>query len=63
MLRVSNCDSAVSDIRNTLCGINFLLCVRSRGHILSLIIMKLGQNVCLDDILDKLKNGSCRVRN
>ena len=23
-------------------------CVRSRGHIFSLIIMKLGQNVCLD---------------
>ena len=24
-------------------------CVRSRGHIFSLIIMKLGQNVCLDE--------------
>ena len=24
--------------------------------------MKLGQNVCLDAILDELKNGSCRVK-
>ena len=38
-------------------------CVRSRGHIFSPIIMKLGQNVCLDEILDELENGSCRVKN
>ena len=37
-------------------------CVRSRGHIFSPIIMKLGQNVCLDIILDELKNGSCQVK-
>ena len=30
--------------------------VCSRGHIFSLIIMKLGQNVCLDEISDKLEN-------
>ena len=34
-------------------------CVRSRGHIFSPIIMKLGQNVCLDEISDKFENRSC----
>ena len=29
--------------------------VCSRGHIFSLIIMKLGQNVCLDEISDEFK--------
>ena len=38
-------------------------CVRYRGHIFSLIIMKLGQNVCFDDILDENVNGSCRIKN
>ena len=33
-------------------------CVRSTGHIFSPIIMKLGQNVCLDVILDEFENGS-----
>ena len=37
-------------------------CVCSRGHIFSLIIMKHSQNVCLDEILDKLKDGSCLVK-
>ena len=37
--------------------------VRSRGHIFCLIIMKLGQNVCVDEIVDKFENGSCRVKN
>ena len=32
-------------------------CVRSRGHIFSLIIMKLCQNVCLDEISEELKMG------
>ena len=27
------------------------------------IIMKLGQNVCLDEISDDVENGSCRVNN
>ena len=39
------------------------LCVHSRGHIFSPIIMKHGQNVCLDEILDKLENESCKVKN
>ena len=39
------------------------LCVRTRGHIFSLIIMKLYQNVCLEEISDKSKNGSCQVKN
>ena len=38
-------------------------CVRSRGHIFSPIVMKLNQNVCLDEFSDELKNGSCRVKN
>ena len=39
------------------------LCVCSRGHIFSPIIMKLGQNVCLDVISDECENGSCLVKN
>ena len=36
--------------------------VHSRGHIFRPIIMKLGQNVCLDEILDRIENGSCWVK-
>ena len=36
--------------------------VCSGGHIYP-IIMKLGQNVCLDEISDKYENRSCRVKN
>ena len=35
-------------------------CVRSRGHIFSLIIMKLSENVCLE-IFDVFENGACRI--
>ena len=38
-------------------------CVRSRGHIFSLILMKLGQYVCLYENLDKSKDRSCLVKN
>ena len=38
-------------------------CVRSRGHIFSPILMKLGQNVCLDKILDEFEIRSCGVKN
>ena len=38
-------------------------CVCSRGHIFSPIIMKLGQNVCLDEISKAFENGSCQVKN
>ena len=37
-------------------------CVHSRGHIFSLIFMKLSQNFCLDEILYMFKNGSCWVK-
>ena len=37
-------------------------CVRSRGHIFSPIIIKLGQNLCLDQISDELEIGSCRIK-
>ena len=32
-------------------------CVCSRGHIVRPIIMKLGQNVCLDEIFEEFENG------
>ena len=38
-------------------------CVHSGGHIFSPVIMKLGQNVCLDEISDEFDNGSCWVKN
>ena len=38
-------------------------CVRSRGHILSRILMEVGQDVCLDDISDEFENGSRGVKN
>ena len=38
-------------------------CVRSRGHILSRILMDVGQDVCLDDISDEFENGSRGVKN
>ena len=37
--------------------------VHSRGHISSPIVMKLGQNVCLDEISDECENGSCLAKN
>ena len=43
--------------------VNFLACVRCRGHIFSQIIMKFGQNVYLDKVLDEMKNGSHQVKN
>ena len=36
--------------------------VHSRGHIFSLIIMKRGQDVCLDEISGRFENGSCWVK-
>ena len=63
MLRVSCCDGAVSVVRQLPFGVNFLPCVLSKGHIFSRIIMKLGQNVCLDESLDKFEYGSCWIKN
>ena len=37
-------------------------CVCSRGHIFGPILMKLGQNICLNDITDEFQNESCRVK-
>ena len=37
-------------------------CVRSRGTNFCLILMKLNQNVCLNETLDKLENRSCLVK-
>ena len=38
-------------------------CVHSKGHIFNLIIMKRGQNVCIDKISDEFENRSCGVKN
>ena len=38
-------------------------CVHSRGHIFSPILMKLGQNVCLDNISYEFEIGSCGCKN
>ena len=38
-------------------------CVHSRGHIFSRILMKVGQDFCLDDISDEFENGSRGVKN
>ena len=38
-------------------------CLHSRGHMFSLIIMKLCQNICLGEVLDMFENGSCLVKN
>ena len=45
----------------SLCQILEKPCVHSRGHIFSPIIMKLGQNVCLDETSDEFENGLCWV--
>ena len=62
VLRVSYCDSAVFVMRRVSCGINFLPCEHSRGHIFSPIILKRGQDVFLDEISDEFENGSCRLK-
>ena len=56
VLMLSYFDSAVSVV-------NFLPCARSRGHIFSPILMKLGQNVCLIKISDEFEIESCGVKN
>ena len=38
-------------------------CEHSRGHIFSTIVIKLGQNVCLDNIADEFESGSSMVKN
>ena len=37
-------------------------CVRCRGRTFSPILMKLGQNVCLNDVLDKFRKGFVRSK-
>ena len=38
-------------------------CARSRGDTFNQMIMKFGQNICLDEISDDYENGSCWVKN
>ena len=70
VLMVSYWDSAVSGVRRPSCVVrrpssvvNFLPCVRSRGHSFGRILMKVGQDVCLDEISDEFETGSCGVKN
>ena len=37
--------------------------VHHRGHIFRPIFMKLGQNVCINEIMDLFENGICQVKN
>ena len=37
-------------------------CVCYRGHLFSPMIMKLGQNVCLDKLSEDFENGSCGIK-
>ena len=59
----SSPERAVSGVRRPSCVVNFLPCVRSRGHSFGRILMKVGQDVCLDEISDEFENGSCGVKN
>ena len=36
--------------------------LRSGGQIFSLVIIKLGKNICLDEISDVRENGSCKLK-
>ena len=63
VLMVSYCDRAVSGVRRASSVVNFLPCVRSRGHSFGRILMKVGQDVYLDEISDEFENGSCGVKN
>ena len=52
----------MGDVRSKTRSLSQILekpCARSRGSIFSPIIMKLGQNVCLDEISDEFDNRSC----
>ena len=63
MLRVIYCDCDVSVVRCAASFVNFLPCINYTRSISSPILMKLGQNVCLDKISDDYKIESCRVKN
>ena len=63
VLGLSYCDGAVSVVLHRACIINFLPCVHSRGNIFSVIPMKLGQNVCLNEISDESERGLCWIKN
>ena len=38
-------------------------CLPSRGHIFDPVFMKLGENVCLNDVWVQFGSGSCGVKN
>ena len=36
-------------------------CGHFKGHVFSAVIIKLAQNVCLDEVSGNFKNGFCRI--
>ena len=63
-------DETMDEIENVSCGVKKTRslgqilekgCVHSRGLIFGLILMKLGQNVCIDEISDDFKIRSCGI--
>ena len=54
MLKVSFCDCPKSVMHRP---------PSTRGHISCSVDLKIGQNICLDEISDELKFGSSRVKN
>ena len=66
VLMKSRTNSTIGNVRSKTRSPGQILeksCVCSRCHIFSPIIIQLGQNVCLDEILDEFENLSCRVKN
>ena len=63
-LMKSRTDLKVGNVRSKTRSVGQIIgknpCVRSRGHIFSPIIMKLGQHVCLVKISHKFENASCQ---
>ena len=61
VLMVSYCDRAVSGVRRP--SSTFYLVYALEATVFLRILMKVGQDVCLDEISDEFENGSCGVKN
>ena len=65
VLMKSQTSSKIGHVRSKTRSLGQILekpCVRSEGNIFSPIVMKLGQNVCLDKFSDENENGLCGVK-
>ena len=66
VLMKSQISSKMGHVRSKTRSIGQILekpCARYRGHIFSRMIMKLGQNVCLDEISEDFENRSYGIKN